>query len=119
MTGEARQRIGNRSHKAMLDISVRVPVVQLQMSLVHGGSATVRIGRGIERVRPGVAQVGAETVHRALTKNYSETVVGGDTVAPDIADLADQLIGTTGLESLFVGTCTAAGFEIATAEEKG
>src|SRR5258708_1209738 len=98
MPGEARQRIGNRPHKAILDVSVRVPVVQLQMSLLHGGSATVRSGRGIKRVRPGIAQVGAETEHRTLTKNYSEPVVGCDPIVPDIANQADRLIRTTGVD---------------------
>ncbi len=78
----------------MPNIPIRVSIVRGQVLLLRGDTATVRICRHIQIVRPGIAGLSGKPVQHPLTENQVKPIVVGPRKIPQVANGAKKLVGT-------------------------
>src|SRR5580704_9103102 len=86
---KSRQCIRDRADKTVANVIARVTIVELQMSLPHCRTAVVGAVSLIERVRPCIAEVCAETMNQALTQYRCQAVISRGSVVFDLTDLTN------------------------------
>src|SRR5262249_40237394 len=94
---ECRKVINEAGHKPVAYVPVRASVIAVPIVRVHGKAAVIRIGRDIQRMRPGVTRKDLDSVLYTLPKNRRQTVIIGDFVILNRTDSPPELIRATGL----------------------
>src|SRR5258708_31859080 len=97
-TIERGKRIGDDTNHTMANTPVGIAVVSSGIELLRKGSTSVGVGREIQVMRPGVADLAGYLVVSALAQHNRQRIVVGVRIILNLPNFAKKLIRTPCVE---------------------